>query len=166
MINEEIEKKYVAVQSSLENALQKANSIEVSGVEENDELSEIKKVLESLNDSFKVEIEKLKKCSEWDKLCIAFFGETNAGKSTIIETLRIVYDEEIRRAELLDQEKDYCAELKKHCSDYKQLISSLEDVNFVLEKQSKKHTWLGYVIFCILGIVIGLVIANLRLIVW
>ena len=27
----------------------------------------------------------------WDKLVIAFFGETNAGKSTIIETLRILF---------------------------------------------------------------------------
>lgn len=29
----------------------------------------------------------------WDNLVIAFFGETNAGKSTIIETLRILFDE-------------------------------------------------------------------------
>lgn len=29
----------------------------------------------------------------WDKLTIAFFGETNAGKSTIIETFRILYDQ-------------------------------------------------------------------------
>ena len=28
----------------------------------------------------------------WDNLVIAFFGETNAGKSTIIETLRILFD--------------------------------------------------------------------------
>ncbi|MBQ0029795.1 MAG: 50S ribosome-binding GTPase [Bacteroidales bacterium] len=28
----------------------------------------------------------------WDNLVIAFFGETNAGKSTIIETFRILYD--------------------------------------------------------------------------
>ena len=27
----------------------------------------------------------------WDKLMIAFFGETNAGKSTIIETFRILF---------------------------------------------------------------------------
>ena len=31
--------------------------------------------------------------TEWDKLVIAFFGETNAGKSTIIETFRILFDE-------------------------------------------------------------------------
>lgn len=29
----------------------------------------------------------------WDKLAIAFFGETNAGKSTIIETFRILFDD-------------------------------------------------------------------------
>lgn len=29
----------------------------------------------------------------WDNLVIAFFGETNAGKSTIIETLRILFDD-------------------------------------------------------------------------
>lgn len=28
----------------------------------------------------------------WDNLVVAFFGETNAGKSTIIETFRILYD--------------------------------------------------------------------------
>ena len=28
----------------------------------------------------------------WDKLVISFFGETNAGKSTIIETFRILFD--------------------------------------------------------------------------
>ena len=35
----------------------------------------------------------------WDKLVIAFFGETNAGKSTIIESLRILLNEESREME-------------------------------------------------------------------
>ena len=30
----------------------------------------------------------------WNKLVIAFFGETNAGKSTIIETFRILFENE------------------------------------------------------------------------
>ena len=33
----------------------------------------------------------------WDNLVIAFFGETNAGKSTIIETMRILFDDERKR---------------------------------------------------------------------
>ena len=32
-----------------------------------------------------------------DHLVIAFFGETNAGKSTVIDTFRIIFDEETRR---------------------------------------------------------------------
>lgn len=156
MIKEEIKEKYEEVQTSLETALRKANSIEISGDEESAELACIKKTLESLNDDFKVEIEKLKNTSEWDKFCIAFFGETNAGKSTIIETLRIVYDEETRRADALAQKKQYRAELEKHCVDYQKLISSLNDVNAALEKKRKNYTWLYCVAFCIVGIIIGL----------
>ena len=40
----------------------------------------------------------IKMGARWDKLVIAFFGETNAGKSTIIETFRILFDESRNRA--------------------------------------------------------------------
>lgn len=36
----------------------------------------------------------------WDKLVIAFFGETNAGKSTIIETFRVKFKDSAREAEI------------------------------------------------------------------
>jgi len=35
----------------------------------------------------------------WDRLVIAFFGETNAGKSTIVETFRILFNEVHREKE-------------------------------------------------------------------
>ena len=38
-------------------------------------------------------LEEIKTGARWDKLVIAFFGMTNAGKSTIIETFRILFDE-------------------------------------------------------------------------
>lgn len=41
-------------------------------------------------------ISELKKNSEWDKLVIAFYGETNAGKSTLIEALRIYLGEIVK----------------------------------------------------------------------
>lgn len=166
MICEDIEKKYVDVQTSLEDALKKASSIEISGDKENAELSEIKKTLESLNNEFKAEIEKLKTSSEWDKFCIAFFGETNAGKSTIIETLRIVYDEETRRLDAMAQEKEYHDKLKKHCVDYQGLISSLNEVNVALDKQRKNHKWIYYIIAGIVGIAIGFILANMEIMIW
>lgn len=43
-------------------------------------------------------LSEIKTSARWDKLVIAFFGETNAGKSTIIETFRILFDESRHRA--------------------------------------------------------------------
>lgn len=167
MISEDIEKKYIDVQTALEGALEKANSIEISGDEENAELSEIRKALESLNVNFKSEIEKLKNSSEWDKFCIAFFGETNAGKSTVIESLRILYDEETRRAEALAQKDEYLTRLKKHCEDYSELIASLEEVNVYLKKHYRRnYKWIFYIVSGLAGVAIGLLLANMGIVVW
>lgn len=114
MTSDEIKEKYDAVSGILEDAVNKAERVELVGEEENAELSAIKTTLKELNSEFKQEIEKLEASSEWDKFCIAFFGETNAGKSTVIESLRIIYDEEQRRLEKQNQEKEYEVALEEH----------------------------------------------------
>ena len=48
-----------------------------------------------LNES-RTQMEQVMKETIWDKLVIAFFGETNAGKSTIIETFRVMFNDEAR----------------------------------------------------------------------
>ncbi len=40
------------------------------------------------------ELESLKNNEEWEKFTIAFYGETNAGKSTLIECLRMFFKEQ------------------------------------------------------------------------
>lgn len=45
----------------------------------------------------RVRMHETMKETEWDRLVIAFFGETNAGKSTLIDTFRVVFDEPERR---------------------------------------------------------------------
>lgn len=67
---------------------------EVKGI--NSSFNTIKRTIgETLNTQTKLaEVELSKALNEtvWDNLVIAFFGETNAGKSTIIETFRILFD--------------------------------------------------------------------------
>lgn len=53
----------------------------------------------------KQRIEDVRNGAVWDNLVIALFGETNAGKSTIIETFRILLAEQ-ERADILRSSKE------------------------------------------------------------
>lgn len=140
MNKEYVAKKYKDVGASLEKSLDNTNAINLIGSEENLELNKIKQTLKSMNDDFKCEIFNLQASSEWDKFCISFFGETNAGKSTIIESLRIIYDEESRRAELEDQKKEYIKNMEDHNLKYSELINSLKELSeFVNNRVPKKN---------------------------
>ena len=166
MTKDEIREKYTAVEYTLDDAIKKSKSIQVIGEEENSELDTIISTLEEINSEFKSEIDKLEKSSEWDKYCVAFFGETNAGKSTVIESLRIIFDEEQRRIELARKKKEYELELQEHCNDYKKLLLRLKSVNESLSNKkvpSKFQVALKNIAFVILGIAIGVLIAFLGL---
>ena len=67
---------------------------ELKGV--NSSFNTIKRnIVERLNEQVEIAGKELSKAlnnTVWDNLVIAFFGETNAGKSTIIETFRILFD--------------------------------------------------------------------------
>ncbi len=62
----------------------------------NQQSKELKsKLIESLKEKLCCVQDSMKRSLDdmhWDKLVISFFGETNAGKSTIIETFRILFD--------------------------------------------------------------------------
>lgn len=58
--------------------------------------------LQQMQAGFDHELGLLEEHAEWEKFTIAFFGETNAGKSTIIESLRILFNEQSRQ-QLLEQ---------------------------------------------------------------
>lgn len=163
--NKEVLKKYNIVKSSLDKAITDSYSIELSGKDENNELNSIRNTLKKLNDDFKSEIEKLKETSEWDKFCMAFFGETNAGKSTIIEALRIVYDEELRREEINEQKMQLFEELNNENNQYSELINSLKELNESLNpsKKIKIKKFVKCIGLIILGVIIGFVMAYMFL---
>lgn len=60
-------------------------------------------IIEALQQDIKHSIQQLKDNAEWQTFQIAFFGETNAGKSTIIDTLRILLKEPSK----LEQQKKF-----------------------------------------------------------
>ena len=76
--------------------------MELSDKEAQEKQEEVKEALDSIVYKLNSNINELKDNSEWDRFMIAFYGETNAGKSTLIETLRILLNE---KEKLKDREK-------------------------------------------------------------
>lgn len=91
-LKERVDLKYKQLDAFLATAINQLAQLRFS----NDEFVKLKKdliaTLEATLDDLKKEVENNIKNVRWDKLVIAFFGETNAGKSTIIETFRILFD--------------------------------------------------------------------------
>ncbi len=72
------------------------------------------------------ELESLKNNEEWEKFTIAFYGETGAGKSTLIECLRLFFKE---RSKMDQQErfKRLYANMKNHESSELADLEKLQD---------------------------------------
>lgn len=81
------------------------------------ELSNIMDRLRKIQTSFDGELDLLEQHAEWEKFTMAFFGETNAGKSTIIESLRILFKEESRQ-QLLEQNSQDLTKYEQALADH------------------------------------------------
>lgn len=93
---------YSDVSESIAAAMAEIADIKVEHKEGRKELSNIMERLRNIQKRFDGELDLLEQHAEWDKFSMAFFGETNAGKSTVIESLRILFKEESRQ-QLLEQ---------------------------------------------------------------
>jgi predicted ATP-dependent endonuclease of OLD family len=98
---------YNEVRSSLDMAITDVFDTKIEGDSEKVMIENLEKNLGEINKTFKNEIDALENDSEWNKFCIAFFGETNSGKSTLIDALRIVFKEETRTQELEKNKKHF-----------------------------------------------------------
>lgn len=82
------------------------DKLEIDHKNGKDEIGNMLERLRGMQSRFNDELGMLEKHSEWEKFTIAFFGETNAGKSTIIESLRILFEEESRQLLLQQNARD------------------------------------------------------------
>ena len=101
--------------------------------------------LYKLNETIQKELNELKKISEWKKFTIAFYGETNAGKSTLIEALRIFLKEK-SKAENQKKFKELAEKsglTEEAFCKVRQIIMSkekaIEEVQEILNKLDQKY---------------------------
>ncbi|WP_231215848.1 GTPase [Helicobacter pylori] len=107
------------------------------------------------------ELESLKNNGEWEKFTIAFYGETGAGKSTLIECLRLFFKEPGK----MDQQERFkwlYANMKNHESSERAELEKLQDgaiidngrSDFTLETKSYtlKHNNQSFVLLDVPGI--------------
>ncbi len=138
---EQINKHYQEVKNVISSSL-KENNFESDKKDEFDFLQGIKKKLENINETFKNEITELEESSDWDNFCISFFGETNAGKSTIIDTLRIIYNEESRLQSIMENQKEVNEFFNQNNEYYSKLVESVGQIKtFIKDLEQNKTTF-------------------------
>lgn len=126
---------YVELQSVIKDLI---NTIDASEIETTDkEIATFSRdLLNELDANIASELDKLKANSEWDTFTVAFYGETNAGKSTIIETLRILLAEP-QKVSSQNKFKELANALNIDSVSFEQInqeIAELKDRKIVLEQ--------------------------------
>ena len=103
---ESFKRLYANVSDNISSAMADILSLNVEHKDGKREIGNITDKLRDIQVRFDNELLQLETQAEWDTFTLAFFGETNAGKSTIIESLRILFNEESRQALLEQNEYD------------------------------------------------------------
>jgi len=132
---------YSGILQQLDAASTEISSLKIDNKEGQAKLVDITQKMQDLRAGFKDELLFLENNAEWEKFTLAFFGETNAGKSTIIESLRILFDEETRRELLKSNQGD----LKKFSNDINDHIEQVkyafsQAMQYQAEKSSALNT--------------------------
>ncbi len=129
--------------------------------------------LRAIQSRFDQQLTDLQQYAEWDKFTLAFFGETNAGKSTLIESLRILFKEETRQQLLEEQSFDVerfeqafkaqvdqvresmnavCREHAAEIADIRQSAAALAQVvNDESSARTRRKVWLGAIVGAVAG---------------
>ncbi len=120
-VNLQFNQMYSDVSTNIALAMADLDAIHVDNEEGRKQLSNMMDKLRTMQSEFNNELEFLQHNAEWEKFTIAFFGETNAGKSTIIESLRILFNEESRR-QLLQNNTDALEQAERQIDEHIETI--------------------------------------------
>ena len=133
-------KVYSNLIDNVDEVLNDISKIDIQHIDVKKKNAETQSKLKEIRRVFIKEVEKLDKNAVWDRLTIAFFGETNAGKSTIIEALRIsMQDDEKLKNNALRKSIDL--KISELSDEYKEVTNSkiasknkkIEDITLEIE---------------------------------
>ncbi|GKW26158.1 hypothetical protein R0L47_13215 [Pectobacterium polonicum] len=138
---EDFNRLYTDVSRNIQQTLADIAKLNVENEDGKQHMNAMTEKLQTLQDNFNQKLSYLEKHAEWDKFTLAFFGETNAGKSTIIESLRILFDEESRRQLLQKNHNDLdkaeqelretLEQLRSNLGEvYSDVVSKITDISF------------------------------------
>lgn len=88
---------YQQISQAVARVLEKLHSLSETESAVSDAQLKAREILEKYQHALNTDMRSLKNNAEWDIFTLAFYGETNAGKSTIIETLRILLGEQRKK---------------------------------------------------------------------
>ncbi|GAA9330238.1 hypothetical protein HpHA7_14440 [Helicobacter pylori] len=121
----------------------------------------LKKFNQNLESESLKELENLKNNEEWEKFTIAFYGETGAGKSTLIECLRLFFKEPSKMDQQERFERLY-ANMKNYRDSEHADLEKLQDGAIIGDGRSDstlktksytlKHNNQNFVLLDVLGI--------------
>ncbi|MCE9730701.1 hypothetical protein A6301_16250 [Pectobacterium sp. IFB5596] len=138
---EDFNRLYTDVSRNIQQTLADIAKLNVENEDGKQHMNAMTEKLQILQENFNQKLSYLEKHAEWDKFTLAFFGETNAGKSTIIESLRILFDEESRRQLLQKNHNDLdkaeqelretLEQLRSNLGEvYSDVVSKITDISF------------------------------------
>ena len=120
---------YLDVSKSVASATAEIAELKIDHAEGKKEVGVMLEKLREIQHRFDGELDLLQRHAEWDKFTLAFFGETGAGKSTIIESLRILFKEESRQ-QLLDQNANDLAKYEQALAGHVQHVREALDTAY------------------------------------
>jgi len=151
---------------NLESSIVKLNEDEISNEAKENTLTMLRGFKTAKIDNA---ISDLEKYGEWDTYTIAFFGETNAGKSTIIEALRIFFQESTKCeaqnefSKILKNFDDHLIQLNQNILDIKEfnanpigekvdiigeeIESQIKKVQTLINEKKEQSIWYRLLIF-------------------
>lgn len=169
---------YQDISDSLKIAQRNLSTLSLDNQQGQEKLSGIVGQLSTIKKHFDDELGLLQENAEWENFVIAFFGETNAGKSTIIESLRILFNEESRQhlinGNINDFEtaklkleghvtvvKDYIEQVAlAHTKQYQSLQNEVIEVSGIVQLESSKRVKQKNLINLAFGVLLGSAITS------